>query len=119
MSNSLTYCDLPAEISQWPGLPLSLSGDEVMPLDYRAGNTGWLLYGRKLDKARITQFQRKLGAAMVIVTAWGVDDYQVVRLAGTLTPRAKLLANRWRKSPNARCAASWTLPPACASASAR
>ena len=64
MSNSLTYCDLPAEISQWPGLPLSLSGDEVMPLDYRAGNTGWLLYGRKLDKARITQFQRKLGAAM-------------------------------------------------------
>ncbi len=92
MSNSLTYCDLPAEISQWPGLPLSLSGDEVMPLDYRAGNTGWLLYGRKLDKARITQFQRKLGAAMVIVTAWGVDDYQVVRLAGTLTPRAKLLA---------------------------
>ncbi|WP_268609017.1 DUF5609 domain-containing protein, partial [Escherichia coli] len=80
------------EISQWPGLPLSLSGDEVMPLDYRAGNTGWLLYGRKLDKARITQFQRKLGAAMVIVTAWGVDDYQVVRLAGTLTPRAKLLA---------------------------
>ena len=59
-----------------------------MPLDYRAGNTGWLLYGRKLDKARITQFQRKLGAAMVIVTAWGVDDYQVVRLAGTLTPRA-------------------------------
>lgn len=92
MSNSLTYCDLPAEISQWPGLPLSLSGDEVMPLDYRAGNTGWLLYGRKLDKARITQFQRKLGAAMVIVTARGVDDYQVVRLAGTLTPRAKLLA---------------------------
>ena len=74
------------------GSSLSLSGDEVMPLDYRAGNTGWLLYGRKLDKARITQFQRKLGAAMVIVTAWGVDDYQVVRLAGTLTPRAKLLA---------------------------
>ena len=52
------------------GSSLSLSGDEVMPLDYRAGNTGWLLYGRKLDKARITQFQRKLGAAMVIVTAW-------------------------------------------------
>lgn len=92
MSNSLTYCDLPAEISQWPGLPLSLSGDEVMPLDYRAGHTGWLLYGRELNKTRITDFQRKLGAAMVIVTAWCVEDYQVVRLAGTLTARAKLLA---------------------------
>lgn len=92
MTNSLTYCDLPAEISQWPGLPLSLSGDEVMPLDYRAGHTGWLLYGKALDKTRITQFQRKLGAAMVIVTAWGVEDYQVVRLAGTLTPRAERLA---------------------------
>lgn len=68
MSNSLTYCDLPAEIYQWPGLPLSLSGDEVMPLDYRAGHTGWLLYGRKLDKKRITDFQRQLGAAMVIVS---------------------------------------------------
>uniref|UniRef100_A0A8W7PRG6 Phosphoserine phosphatase n=2 Tax=cellular organisms TaxID=131567 RepID=A0A8W7PRG6_ANOCL len=92
MPNRLTYCDLPAEISQWPGLPLSLSGDEVMPLDYRAGHTGWLLYGRKLDKERITQFQRKLGAAMVIVAAWWVEDYQVVRLAGALTARAKLLA---------------------------
>ncbi|MDN6650906.1 MAG: phosphoserine phosphatase, partial [Enterobacterales bacterium] len=50
MPNSLTYCDLPAEIYRWPGLPLSLSGDEVMPLDYRAGHTGWLLYGRNLDK---------------------------------------------------------------------
>ncbi|KEY58570.1 phosphoserine phosphatase [Serratia sp. DD3] len=92
MPNSLTYCDLPAEISQWPGLPLSLSGDEVMPLDYRAGNTGWLLYGRKLDKACITQFQRKLAVPMVIVTAWCVEDYQIVRLAGTLSTRAKLLA---------------------------
>lgn len=24
----------------WPGLPLSLSGDEVMPLDYHAGRSG-------------------------------------------------------------------------------
>lgn len=63
-----------------------------MPLDYRAGHTGWLLYGRELDKTRITHFQRKLGAAMVIVTAWCVEDYQVVRLAGTLTARAKILA---------------------------
>ncbi|MGY2968941.1 hypothetical protein ACVW2B_003900 [Ewingella americana] len=72
MPNSLTYCDLPAEIHQWPGLPLSLSGDEVMPLDYRAGHTGWLLYGRKLDKTSITNFQRRLGRALVIVSAWTV-----------------------------------------------
>ncbi|WP_416262538.1 phosphoserine phosphatase [Gibbsiella quercinecans] len=92
MSNSLTYCDLPAEISQWPGLPLSLSGDEVMPLDYRAGHTGWLLYGKALDKVCITHFQRQLGAAMVIVAAWWVEDYQVVRLAGSLSPRIITLA---------------------------
>jgi phosphoserine phosphatase len=109
MSNSLTYCDLPAEISQWPGLPLSLSGDEVMPLDYRAGHTGWLLYGRELNKTRITDFQRKLGAAMVIVTAWCVEDYQVVRLAGTLTARAKTLA---AESGAGRGAAGQDPPPA-------
>ena len=33
MPNRLTWCDLPADVAQWPGLPLSLSGDEVMPLD--------------------------------------------------------------------------------------
>ncbi|WP_426784976.1 phosphoserine phosphatase [Rahnella variigena] len=92
MPNSLTYCDLPAEIHQWPGLPLSLSGDEVMPLDYRAGHTGWLLYGRKLDKTSITQFQRRLGHALVIVSAWAVEGYQVVRLAGSLTTDAQQLA---------------------------
>ncbi|NDL61364.1 phosphoserine phosphatase [Acerihabitans arboris] len=92
MTNSLTYCDLPAGISQWPGLPLSLSGDEVMPLDYRAGNTGWLLYGKSLDKFSLTHFQRRLGAAMVIVSAWHVEDYQVVRLAGPLTVLAARLA---------------------------
>ncbi|WP_455817534.1 phosphoserine phosphatase [Pseudomonas cerasi] len=93
MPNSLTWCDLPAEVSLWPGLPLSLSGDEVMPLDYRAGRTGWLLYGRQLDKTRLTEYQRQLGAAMVIVSAWRVEDYQVVRLAGSLTPRAMKLAH--------------------------
>jgi len=93
MPNSLTWCDLPAEVSLWPGLPLSLSGDEVMPLDYRAGRTGWLLYGRQLDKARLTEYQRQLGAAMVIVSAWVVEDYEVVRLAGSLTPRAMKLAH--------------------------
>lgn len=40
-----------------------------MPLDYHAGRSGWLLYGRGLDKQRLTQYQSKLGAAMVIVTA--------------------------------------------------
>ncbi|KOC87594.1 phosphoserine phosphatase [Winslowiella iniecta] len=93
MPNRLTWCDLPSDVSLWPGLPLSLSGDEVMPLDYRAGRTGWLLYGRQLDKDRLTQYQHQLGAAMVIVSAWCVDDYQVIRLAGSLTPRATKLAH--------------------------
>lgn len=93
MPNSLTWCDLPSEVSLWPGLPLSLSGDEVMPLDYRAGRTGWLLYGRQLDKARLTDFQHQLGAAMVIVSAWSVEEYQVIRLAGSLTARATRLAH--------------------------
>ncbi len=93
MPNSLTWCDLPNDVSLWPGLPLSLSGDEVMPLDYRAGRSGWLLYGRNLDKERLTQYQRKLGAAMVIVSAWCVEEYQVIRLAGSLTARATRLAH--------------------------
>ena len=93
MLNSLTWCDLPEEVSQWPGLPLSLSGDEVMPLDYHAGRSGWLLYGRDLNKMRLTEYQRKLGAAMVIVASWCVDEYQVIRLAGSLTPRATRLAH--------------------------
>ncbi|MBV4368991.1 phosphoserine phosphatase [Erwinia sp. BNK-24-b] len=93
MPNSLTWCDLPSDVSFWPGLPLSLSGDEVMPLDYRAGRTGWLLYGRNLDKDRLTALQHRLGAAMVIVSAWSVEDYQVIRLAGSLTPRATKLAH--------------------------
>lgn len=93
MPNRLTWCDLPSDVSLWPGLPLSLSGDEVMPLDYRAGRTGWLLYGRGLDKERLTAWQNRLGAAIVIVSAWCVDDYQVMRLAGSLTPRAVRLAH--------------------------
>ncbi|PWC11842.1 phosphoserine phosphatase [Brenneria corticis] len=93
MSNSLTYRDLPDEINHWPGLPLSLSGDEVMPLDYRAGDSGWVLYSDVLDKNLLARYQRRLGAAMVIVSAWSVGDYQVVRLAGTLTPRASKLAH--------------------------
>ncbi|UCQ24951.1 phosphoserine phosphatase [Edwardsiella piscicida] len=92
MPNSLTFCDLPAEIYRWPGLPLSLSGDEVMPLDYRAGHTGWLLYGRHLDKAALQAFQRRL-AAPLVVAAWCIEDYQVVRLAGGMPARAAKLAN--------------------------
>ena len=61
---NITWCDLPEDVSLWPGLPLSLSGDEVMPLDYHAGRSGWLLYGRGLDKQRLTQYQSKLGAAI-------------------------------------------------------
>ncbi len=64
-----------------------------MPLDYHAGRSGWLLYGRGLDKQRLTQYQTKLGAAMVIVAARCVEDYQVIRLAGSLTPRATRLAH--------------------------
>ena len=93
MSTSLTYCYLPNEIHKWPGLPLSLSGDEVMPLDYRAGDSGWLLYGRGLDKARISDFQHRLGAAIVVVSSWRIDDYQVVRIAGSLTGRIKRVAD--------------------------
>lgn len=69
MPNSLTRCDLPEDVSQWHGLPLSLSGDEVMPLDYHAGRSGWLLYGRGLNKRRLTEWQRELGAALVIVAS--------------------------------------------------
>ncbi len=75
------------------GFASSLSGDEVMPLDYHAGRSGGLLYGRGLDKQRLTQYQSKLGAAMAIVAAWCVEDYQVIRLAGSLTARATRLAD--------------------------
>ncbi|WP_315708573.1 phosphoserine phosphatase [Brenneria uluponensis] len=93
MSNHLTYRDLPTEINCWPNLPLSLSGDEVMPLDYRAGYTGWLLYGDVLDKYLLSRVQQHLGDPLVVVSAWSVDDYQVVRLAGILTPRATQVAH--------------------------
>ncbi|AXF77318.1 phosphoserine phosphatase [Erwinia tracheiphila] len=93
MPISLTWYDLPADISQWPVFPLSLSGDEVMPLDYRASHTGWLLYGRGLNKSRLTALQHQLGAALVIVSAWQIEDYPVVRLAGSLTPKATRLAH--------------------------
>ncbi|AKJ41311.1 phosphoserine phosphatase [Pragia fontium] len=96
MPISLTYSDLPAEIDGWPGLPLSLSGDEVMPLDYWAGHTGWLLYGKGLDKQRLSSFQRRLNEPLVVVSAWTVDKYQVIRLAGVLATKAKKIAEEYQ-----------------------
>ncbi|MCD1125317.1 phosphoserine phosphatase [Jinshanibacter sp. LJY008] len=96
MPISLTYSDLPAEIDCWPGLPLSLSGDEVMPLDYWAGHTGWLLYGKGLDKQRLSQFQRRLCEPLVVVSAWTVEEYQVIRLAGVLSTKAKKIAEEYQ-----------------------
>lgn len=93
MPNRLTWRDLPADVSLWPGLPLSLNGDEVMPLDYHAGSSGWLLFGRDLDKDRLAEFQHQLAAAMVIVSAWSVGEYKVVRLAGPLSARTAKLAH--------------------------
>ena len=87
MPNCLTFCDLPAEIYRWPGLPLSLSGDEVMPLDYRAGHTGWLLYGRHLDKAALHAFQRRLVAPLVVVDTIG--GFAVVKV-GIRAPASSL-----------------------------
>ncbi|WP_162883579.1 DUF5609 domain-containing protein, partial [Serratia marcescens] len=46
-----------------------------------------------LDKRRLTAWQRELGAALVIVASWVVEDYQVIRLAGSLTPRTTRLAH--------------------------
>lgn len=96
MPNRLTWNDLPADLSLWPGLPLSLSGDEVMPLDYRADRSGWLLYGQHFDKQRLTDYQHRLGAAIVIVSAWRIENYQVIRLAGSLTPAATKLAHQMK-----------------------
>jgi phosphoserine phosphatase len=45
------------------------------------------------DKRRLTAWQRELGAALVIVASWVVEDYQVIRLAGSLTLRATRLAH--------------------------
>ena len=75
MSTSLTYCYLPNEIHKWPGLPLSLSGDEVMPLDYgrvtAAGcctDAGWIKRGSAISS---TVWGRQLwwsrhGGSMII-----------------------------------------------------
>lgn len=51
---NITWCDLLEDVFLWLGLLFLLSGDEVMPLDYHAGCSGWLLYGCGLDKQRLT-----------------------------------------------------------------
>lgn len=93
MPNHLSWCDLPTNISLWPKFPLSLSGDQVIPLDYHAGRTGWLLYGRKLDKPLLTRFQFQLGMPLVMVSTWCVDEYQVIHMAAVLTARTTQLAH--------------------------
>lgn len=93
MSNPLTWKDLPNDVTFWPALPLSLSGSEVMPLDYHAGQSGWVLYGCGLNKLRFVQFQRQLGSALVMVAAWHFEHYTLIRLAGPLSQQAITLAH--------------------------
>ncbi len=85
-----------------------------MPLDYHAGRSGWLLYGRGLDKRRLTAWQRELGAALVIVASSGGRGLPVIRLAGSLTPRTTRLAHEagwtsrhWVKFPICAPRACW------------
>lgn len=95
MAYNLTYNDLSENIDEWQGFPLSLSGDEVMPLDYRAGRTGWLLYGKHLNKTTLSEFQLKLAKPLVIVSAWKVKSYQIIHVAGELTKKTKNLAEKF------------------------
>lgn len=94
MAYNLTYSDLSETINLWQGFPLSLSGDEVMPLDYRAGMTGWVLYGKKLGKKELSCFQREFIRPIVIVSAWKIRHYQVVHIAGELSSKAKKIAEK-------------------------
>ncbi|MGL4269456.1 MAG: phosphoserine phosphatase [Plesiomonas sp.] len=89
----VSFSHLPPTMSDWPLLPLSLCRGEVVPLDYTAGASGWLLYGKNLDKACLDRFQRQLDEAIVLVAAWRVSEYQVVRLAGELPAAAAAAAD--------------------------
>jgi len=53
-----------------------------------------LLYGRGLNTQRISQFQQRSGNAIVIVSSWRIDDYQVVRIAGSLSAKIKKIAEK-------------------------
>lgn len=92
MAYTLTYNDLSENISHWQGLPLSLNGCEVVPLDYNAGKTGWILYGKKLNKSLLSKFQNQLAIPIVIVSSWKIKTYQIVRIAGEMPKKAKSIA---------------------------
>ncbi|QIQ20808.1 phosphoserine phosphatase [Zophobihabitans entericus] len=94
MAYTLTYNDLPDNIQEWQGLPLSLMGCEVMPLDYHAGKTGWILYGKKLNKSLLSKFQNLLAMPIVVVSSWKVKTLQVVRIAGSMPKKAKDIADK-------------------------
>lgn len=93
MGYTLTFNDLPENIKNWQALPLSLNGCEIMPLDYNAGKTGWIIYGRKLNKTLVSKFQNKLAMPIVIVSSWQVKNYQVIRIAGVMPKKAQTIAN--------------------------
>ena len=91
MAYTLTYSDLPENIQYWQGLPLSLNGCEVVPLDYNAGKTGWIIYGKKLNKTLLSKFQRQ-AMPMVVVSSWKIKTYQIVRIAGVMPKKAKSIS---------------------------
>ncbi|MDF7671114.1 phosphoserine phosphatase [Orbaceae bacterium ESL0721] len=92
MAYTVTYSDLPENIQHWQGLPLSLNGCEVVPLDYNAGKTGWIIYGKKLNKTLLSKFQNELAMPMVVVSSWKIKSYQIVRIAGEIPKKAKTIA---------------------------
>ncbi|GAA5111174.1 phosphoserine phosphatase [Orbus sasakiae] len=92
MGYTLTFNELPENIQNWQALPLSLNGCEVVPLDYNAGKTGWIIYGKKLNKTLLSKFQNKLAIPIVIVSSWKIKTYQVIRIAGVMPKNAKEIA---------------------------
>lgn len=93
MGNILSFNDLSENIENWQGLPLSLNGCEVVPLDYNAGKTGWIIYGKKLNKTLLSKFQSKLAVPIVIVSSWKIKNYQVIRIAGVMPKKSQDIAN--------------------------
>lgn len=94
MAKTLTYNDLSENIQHWQGLPLSLTGCEVVPLDYNAGKIGWIIYGRNLNKTLLSKFQQQLEMPIVVVSSWRIKSYQVVRIAGVMPKNSRSIANK-------------------------
>ena len=92
MGYTLNFHDLPDNVQLWEALPLSLNGEEIVPLDYNAGKTGWIIYGKKLDKTLLAEFQSKLSMPIVIVSCWEVKNYQIVRIADSMPKKAQEIA---------------------------